>query len=233
MVEASLKRPSPERLIRRARLIAGVETIRIDDGGATLHLLGVCQGLAGEATAVVEALEELQPNVVALALDPELAPQIGELAPSDGLSGEDAAYAEGLSRWGEVMLPPPEFRAAIHVAEQLGAEVVGVDMTEERYLDHYTDTVGVWDLTKRAVRSRWLGVRPIKAGDPSAYCRAFDARLNGGSFQVVERQREGVMADRLAELAQGGTISYVVEVQRLDGVTQALRQRLDRPGEDR
>lgn len=219
-----------ESLIGGTRLRTRVEHRRVRGHGRIIHLLGVCQGLEGEAEAVTGTLEEEQPVVVALALDPELAPRFAELGPAESLGPEDEAYARGLSEWGEVQLPSPEFRAAIRAAEAIDATVVGIDLPEDEYLDAFTDNVGVLALVKRAVRARIMRSFPPSAEDPAAYCRRFDARLNQGVFARLERRREHAMARRVAELPADADPAVVVEIQRVEGLEEALELHLDGKG---
>lgn len=199
-----------------------MERTRLTTGRHPIVLLGVCQGLEGEDQAVRDAIYELDPATVALAVDPELASQVHKLAPSLDLGVEDEAYSRGLSRWGEVALPPPEYPAAIEAAEAIGAGIEGVDLPEEDYLNRFTSRIGVLDLTKRALKVRWLKTRPPKAEDPSAYCRRFDEQVNKGPFGQLEHERERKIADRLLELADEGSVACVIEIPRADGVHRVL-----------
>lgn len=205
------------------RLLGDVEHIRLAADGHRIDLLGACEGLEGEAQRIREALREMDPDTVALGLDPDLAPRVQDLAPGNDLSVEDTAYRLGLGRWGEVTLPPPEYPAAIEVADEIGATVEGVDMPEEEYLNRFTAEIGVLDLAKRALRVRWMKTRPPKAKTPADYCRVFDDRVNKGPFQGIEKAREARIAQRLTELAAEGAVACVLEVQRLDGVARVLQ----------
>jgi hypothetical protein len=203
-----------------------VETTEVATDGTRVRLIGVCQGLAGEARAAVEALEAHDPSVIAVGLGPQMADHVDQLAPGEPLGAEDEAYRRGLSEWGEVSLPAPTYPAVAQAADRIGARVEGVDMAEADYLDRHLDRIGVFELLKRAVRVRWLGWRPPSAESPAAFCRAFDRRVNDGPFGRLQGDRERWMADELAGLAQqDDTVACVLEVERLDGVKQALRAR--------
>lgn len=202
-----------------------METASVPLGSTTVHLIGVCQGLDGEAEAAVEAIERKQPAVVALALGPEMADNVDEIVGAEALGAEDEAYMRGLSEWGSVTLPAPTFPAVVDAAERVDARVEGVDMPEAEYLEHHLDRVGMKALLKRALRVRWLGWRPPDADSPSAYCRAFDAHVNEGPFGRLQHDREESMAANLAAIADEGPIACVLEIERLDGVKRALRAR--------
>lgn len=207
-----------------APVAIAVERTRVP-GPNEIVLLGCCEGLEGEAQAVYEAIADLEPDSVALSLGPQVASHVHELAPEGRLGVEDEAYARGLSRWGEVRLPAPEHWAAIDAAGEVDAEVVGVDIPEGEYLDRYTATIGILDLTRRALRIRWMKTFPPSADDPVVFCRRFDERANKGPFGELEADREQRMAEGVAELAKEGRVVHIVPVPRMDGVASALKTR--------
>jgi hypothetical protein len=209
--------------------MGGVEETTVRVGTSTVRLLGLCQGLEGEAERACRVIGEHQPDVVALALDPELAPRFAELDGGHVLDARDQAYRQGLSEFGEVTLPSPGYRAAIELADEIGADVEGVDLPEPEYMDDYLASVGVLELAKRALQLRWMNVRPPRAEDAAEFCRAFDERLNSGPFGRLQRRREERMAEDLASLAPEASIVHLVEVERLDGVTRALEARVEGP----
>lgn len=192
--------------------------------GLDLHLFGVCQGLEGEAKEVVEAIEALDPGVVALAMGPDTTDALDKLEAAGELGAEDEAYMQGLSEWGSVQLPAPTFPAVAEAGQKIGARVEGVDMPEADYLDLHLDRVSIFELLKRALRTRWLIVRPPRADSPASFCRTFDERVNVGPFARLEEAREQSMADNLATL-DAETAAFVVEVERLAGVTRGLEAR--------
>lgn len=199
-----------------------VQTTRIQVNGERVHLIGICQGLEGEAEEAIEAIEDQTPAVVALALDPGVVERIDELEPARALGAEDEAYMKGLSEWGSVKLPAPTYPAAVEAAGRIDARVEGIDMHEGEYLERHLDRVGVLDMVKRALRVRWLGYRPPRADTPAAFCQAFDQKVNGGPLAGLQRAREQAMAKRLVELASEDVLA-IVEIERLEGVTRALR----------
>lgn len=202
-----------------------MEEARVELGPTTVHLIGVCQGLDGEAEAAVEAIEAEDPAVVALALGPETAEDLDELAAAEALGAEDEAYMRGLSEWGSVTLPAPTFPAVAEAAQRLDARLEGVDMAEAEYMDRHLDRIGIAELLKRALKVRWLGWRPPKAESPDAFCRAFDERLNAGPFGRLQGDRERSMAESLAAIAEEESVACVLAVERLEGVKRALRAR--------
>ena len=192
--------------------------------GDRLELAGICLGLAGEAEAVVDHLAETRPAVLALGVAPELVDELHLLEPDDHLGGEDAAYVRGLSRWGDVALPGPEFPEATARAREMGVRVVGIDLGEIDYLDLYSDTISYGRMLRRSFKLRRLVRRPPRAADPHAFCRAFDRTLNHGPYAQLEQRRERTMAERLGELVAAGPVLAVVEVQRLDGIREELQR---------
>ncbi len=200
-----------------------MERIHVQSLPHSVHLLGACQGLEGEAKLTHEAILEIQPRFVALGLDPYLVDHVDAFEAGSQFSVEDKVYRSGLEEWGSVTLPPPEYAAAIDAADDVGANVEGVDLPEGEYMDRYTDIVSVFDLTRRALRVRWMKTRPPNTTTPAAFCQAFDEQVNQGPYRELEEARERQIADRLETLAHDGSVACVIEIQRLDGVETRLR----------
>ncbi len=199
-----------------------VELQSVRTPGGTIQLLGICEGLEGEAEAVVQALEAYPPDSVALALEPSMIDEVENWESADHLDREDKVYKEGLSEFGSVQLPPLEYAAALQAAEELGASVHGIDLGESTYMAHFTEEVSIWDLFAKTWRLRRLGKKPPKAGSPEAFCIAFDQRLNKGSFGLLEDLREGRIADRTRDLTAQGSVTVILPVPRLSGVARRL-----------
>lgn len=204
-----------------------LQSVRTPDG--TIQLLGICEGLDGEAEAVVRALEANPPASVALALEPSMIDEVQHWERSEHLDREDKVYKQGLSRFGPVVLPPGEYAAALEAAEELGASVHGIDIGESTYMSRFTEEVSIWDLFAKTWRLRRLGKKPPKAGSPEAFCIAFDQRLNKGSFGLLEDLREGQIAERTMELTGQGPVAVVLPIPRLSGVARRLEDPQPRP----
>lgn len=199
-----------------------MQRVPVETEAHRIVLLGSCQGLEGEADRTVEAILDIEPDSVALGLDPHVVEHVEEFEQGSPFSVEDEAYELGLEEWGKVQLPPPEYEAAARAAYRIGASLHGVDLPEPEYMDRYTDTVGVLDLTRRAFRVRWLKTKPPDASSPAAFCEAFDRRVNQGPYRALEELREEEIARRLKEIAKAGSVACVLEVQRVEGVKETL-----------
>ncbi len=204
-----------------------LQSVATPDG--TIQLLGICEGLEGEAEAVVQALEVNPPASVALALEPNMIDEVEHWESAEQLDREDKVYQQGLSEFGPVKLPPVEYAAALQVAEELGASVHGIDIGESTYMAHFTEEVSIWDLFAKTWRLRRLDKKPPKAGSPEAFCIAFDQRLNKGSFGLLENLREGRIADRTRDLTDQGPVTVVLPIPRLSGVARRLEGPQARP----
>jgi len=67
--------------------------------------------------------------------------------------------------------------------------------------------------------------RNFRVSTPQAFALAWDAEVNRtAGFARLQREREGHIAERLRELAQGRSrVLAVIEVERVKGVLAALR----------
>lgn len=198
-----------------------LQSVPTPDG--TIQLLGICEGLEGEAKAVVQALETQPPSSLGLALEPSMIDEVQHWESAEQLDREDKVYKQGLSAFGSVKLPPGEYAAALDAAQALGVSVHGIDIGESTYMDRFTEEVSIWDLFAKTWRLRRLGKKPPKAGSPEAFCIAFDQRLNKGSFGLLEDLREARIAERALELTGQGSVTVVLPIPRLSGVARRLQ----------
>lgn len=195
-----------------------------------LVLLGAAHGLVSEADAVAAALDSTSPEIVLLALSVE---SLTALERHDGadvdeseLPDAEQAYANALSRFGPVGVPPPDLVAALAWARAHDVPVEPVDLSEEEYETAFTANVSGWGLLRYSRRVRRLSKRPPAAATPEALARAWDADLRRvKGIAAVERVREEAIAERALERSAGRSAALVVDVARLDGVASRLRAR--------
>ena len=202
-----------------------MEEIRL--GEATVSLFPAVRGLPSEGDAVRQAIELLRPDIVALSVSPEELETLrtyrgGRLEPD---TAEDEAYVAGLSAWEEPMMPPPCFTVAARTALARNLRLEALDLGEEAYTDAYTKNVTTMELLRQGrLESRLLKKR-FRVSTPQQFAVAWDAEVNRtAGFARLQKEREGFIAARLRELAEGTTrVLAVVEVERVKGVLAALR----------
>lgn len=206
--------------------------VTIPVGASRVHVLAVVHGLLSEADAVEDAFRAAAPDAVALGVAP--AELEGLDAHAQGSAEETdeeetldpaEAYALGLSRYGDIGLPPPDLLAAVALARERGVEPVAVDLDGSQYDEVFAANVGPFALFRYGRLLRKMGKRPPEAPDAVAFARAWDARIRRlRGFGAVEKARERQIASRVEDLAsRHRAVLLVVDVARADGVVAALR----------
>jgi len=202
-----------------------MEEVRL--GEATVSILPVVRGLPSDGDHVAAAIDTMRPDIVALSVSPEELETLrtyrgGNLEPD---TTEDEVYVAGLSAWEEPVMPPPCFTQAVRKAAAGRVRLEGVDMGEEAYTDAYTRHVSTMELILQGRLENRLLKKRFHVGTPQDFAIAWDAEINRTTgFAGLQREREGFIASRLGELAQGtAKVLAVIEVERVKGVLAALR----------
>lgn len=202
-------------------------------GSARVHVLGAVHGLMSETETVEAAFRAAAPDAVALGISP------GELEGLDlhakGGPAEDddpevtidpsESYAIGLSRYGDIGLPPPDLVAAVALARERSLDPVAVDLDGEQYDEVFAASVGPFALFRYGRRVQKMARKPPPAEDAVAFALAWDARIRKlGGFDKVEKARERQIAARVEDLAtRHRSVLVVVDVARAAGVVERLR----------
>lgn len=204
-------------------------------GRAVVHVLGTAHGLVSEVGRVEEAFARLRPDAVGIGVAPAELDALAAHAAGQAPEEDDVAetidpsesYAVGLSRFGEIGLPPPDLLAALGLAREAGVEPVALDLDESQYSDVFAANVGPFALFRYGRRVRRMAKRPPAAGSPREFALAWDRKIRAlRGFDAVERTRERHMAVRLETVSAGAAVVLaVVDVARADGVVDELRRR--------
>lgn len=204
---------------------------KLEMGGSTLFLLPTVKGLSSEVGRVEEGFDEVEPEMLALPLSDDALEDLRLLAGGDKekltVSHFEETYYKHLARFGEVRVPPPNFEAALVMAQERGLPVEAIDMSEEEYTDAYTSNVSTLSWLFEGKRFKKLAKRKFKASTPQEFAVEWDQAVNRlKGFRALERARERHMAGRLAELAKGGKrILAVLEYERYDGVLKLMEKK--------
>ncbi len=196
--------------------------------GAQVRLLGAVKGLVSEGPRVVEAIETLRPDVIALTISPE---ELTALRAFQGEGAEPAnyeeeVYMEGLGRFGDVEKPPPCFVAALEAGEREGIPVVAVDMDDETYTDAYVSRVSTLEIIGASFREKRLRRRRFAAETPEAFALEFDEVVNRpDGFRKLQEDREAHVGHAIERLARDhGSLLVVIDYERTDGVQSRLER---------
>jgi len=204
-----------------------MRTLRV--GGSQVHILPAIKGLVSEAESVRNAFEDMAPNAVAVSVSKE------ELAGLRSVNGEEEyemsdiewCYAQYLSQFGEVRLPPPCYLAAQQLADEKRVPIIPLDMNEELYSAAYCTTVGTLDVLRESFMVK--RIRRIRFDRSSAedFVLDWDSRVNRSrGFRKLQMEREEHMARIITSMSRKyDEILAVVELERAEGLGDRLLKR--------
>lgn len=201
-------------------------------GTARVHVLGAVHGLMSETEVVEAAFRDAAPDAVALGIAPGELEALDHHAKGESFEQDEAvtidpseSYAIGLSRYGDIGLPPPDLVATVALARERGLDPVPVDLDGAQYDEVFAANVGPFALFRYGRRVQKMAKRPPAAADAVAFALAWDARIRKlRGFEAVEKARERQIAARVEDLAtRHRSVLVVVDVARAAGVVERLR----------
>jgi len=202
---------------------------KVERDGCEIQVLGVIKGLRSEVDVVKEAFDGFHPEKLAISLSKEELDGLRSI-PEDfepELTRYEEIYAEGLSRFGDVSLPPPCYVAAVEIADHLSVPVVAVDMDESTYTDLYCAHVGGTSLFRHSTRTWLVKRRRFSDNSPEEFVLAWDRVVNNlDCFRKIEEERARTMAKGI-KVACAGTkrLLAVIEYERVADVRALLHQK--------
>lgn len=206
--------------------LSGRELIEIRD--KNLFFLDVVRGLKQEAERVLRAVNEVQPDILALSISQAEVKALEDYVKIPykvEMSRYEELYARLLSKFGDVYLPPPCYLAGLEAAEKNGLRLVGIDMDDEAYTTAYCAFINGRELFVHSMRLGFLKMRSFKADNPWDFAIQWDKRINNlRGFRQLEKEREKYMAEELRKLAlTGKRIMAILDVERADGVRRLIQ----------
>lgn len=195
-------------------------------GESRVTFLPVIRGPVQEGPRVRQAIEEAQPEAVALTVGRE---ELDTLATYDGgdaepSNWEEELYVAGLQQWGDVRKPPPCFVEAVRTAKERSLQVRALDFNDEDYTDAFTANIGTLDLLWHTRLEKKAREHGFTATTPEEFVLEFDALVNDPEGYVrLEQARERHIAKRVAKLAgKHRALLALVEYERAAGVRALL-----------
>lgn len=195
-------------------------------GDSRVTVLPAIRGLVPEGERVRLAVEEVQPEAVAVTVGRE---ELEALLAYDGSehppgNWEEELYVAGLGQWGAVRKPPPCFVEAVRAAKARGIAVRALDFNDDDYTEAYVAHVTAWDLIFHSRLEKKVRNHRFVSQTAEEFVVEFDAVINDPEGYVrLEQAREQHIAKRIAKLAgKHRSLLAVVEYERAAGVRQRL-----------
>lgn len=142
-----------------------------------LHLFCGIKGLIRDGDRLREELNTLKPERIYISISPEEVEGLRKFLEDPfeiNLGDYEILYGVALSRYGEVMTPPPIFIEPLTYAGREKKEVVGLDFTEEEFSALYTNIVGPSDLIRHSLRKKSMGRKRFPYDSPEEFVIEWD-----------------------------------------------------------
>ncbi|MFW6196815.1 MAG: hypothetical protein ACOC5D_05715 [Thermoplasmatota archaeon] len=210
----------------RERRIVNLYKAEID--GSKIYMMGIVKGLVTEAEKVKNNMKSLDFEVAALPISKEELDGLKEFIEEDDEieiepSKVEKMYAERLSTFGEVSLPPPSYVSLLKFCEEENKRLESLDMDEEHYTMAYCKHVTGTQWLRQAFREKSLSRKKIKAETPKEFALKWDKVINKlKGYQELEVHREEVIAKNIKRISKKGDVFCIVEVERMEGIIDNL-----------
>jgi pheromone shutdown protein TraB len=195
-------------------------------GEARVVLLAAVRGLVQEGERVRRAVEEVNPDAVAITVGRE---DLESLRTYDGAehppsNWEEEMYVAGLEAWGAVRKPPPCFVEAVRAAQERDIPVRALDFNDEDYTEVYVTRIDAMDLLFHTRLEKKIRKHRFTSTTPEDFVVEFDRVVNDPeAYARLEEERERHIARRIAKLAgRHRSLLAVVEHERAAGVRKRL-----------
>lgn len=193
-----------------------------------VYIVDVVKGLNPEVERTIDQLESVSFKVGGLTVSKKELEGLGDMVDGDvDISIEpnrpERIYAEKLSEFGEVSLPPPSFVAFLKYCRENGIELFAIDMDEDHYTMAYCDHVTGTQWILQSIREKRLKKKTFPTDDPRSFVKEWDRTINKlKGFQELEDYREDIIAKNLVRISKKGDSLALIEVERVEGVVNKM-----------
>ncbi|MFW5903845.1 MAG: hypothetical protein ACOCTK_00070 [Candidatus Saliniplasma sp.] len=197
--------------------------------GTRVHLVDVVKGLNSDVEMILDRVNNLDFDVGCLAISDDELKGLRTMVEGDKEinvepNAPERIYAENLSKFGEVSLPPPSYVAFVKYCIEYKIKVIAVDMDEEHYTMAYCDHVSGTQWMLQSLREKRIKRKNFKNKTARDFAIEWDRTINKlKGYQELEKHRENVIAKNLVRVSKKGDSLVLLEVERLDGVTEQMQ----------
>ncbi len=213
----------------RSPSVDRTNVLELPNGNVTV--LGTVKGLVSERKLVQKIFRASRPEVVGLHIGKEeisgLKAVVKGKVENTYLSSYEKVYARELSKYGEVMIPPPSLVEAYEVAKSLDIPVKALDFDETNYATIYTEMIDGVTMIRQSLRLKSINKKKFKAENAEEFVIEWDRLVNRyKGFRKLEAKREAKIAKRIRSLSDKyGDVLAIVEFERMEGIVKILSER--------
>ena len=194
-----------------------------------IFLIGAVRGLISQGELVVEAIRDVQPNIIGMSISTESIQAMAEHLKSNSdlpepANFEEEMYIEGLSEFGEVIRPPPCFSEAWKISEKMSIQIKGLDMDDEHFSTAFCKYINSIEMIRQGRCNKKWARHGYVSKTAQEFVLEWDRVINWlQGYKNLEQAREQWMAKGISKLSEKHEkVLAIVEYERFAGVKGAL-----------
>lgn len=184
-----------------------------NNGTSILGFAGI-KGLVSQGDRVREFLEASTPSRILVSISPEEVEGLRSFLKDPfemNLSDYEIIYGVLLSKYGEVMTPPPIYIEAMNYSDRTGAAIIGIDMDEEHFNDLYQNEISSLHLLRHSLRKKKISRNLSPGEDPYEFVEMWAHQIGKiKGFARVDERRADHMSTIVVEQMSSGIKNTVL-----------------------
>lgn len=206
-----------------------MEIITVRKGEKEMEVALGIKGLVSEGKEVRAALERLEPELILMGISPEEAEGLQAFVNDPfeiEMSDFELIYGTLLLKFGEVETPPPIFTQTVLYARDHNVPIVGIDVDEETFGQHYDQEYSVSQMVGYITKKRKLKKKNFNLETPQDFVMHWKSEIEKTrAMSNMERLREEAIVSNLeSEFLKGDQkrIFAIIEYE----FNQAVRDKI-------
>lgn len=170
-----------------------------------LNIFSGVKGLVSHGNELKEYLEKNRPELLLISISREEVKGLEEFlkAPFEmNLSDYEIIYGVRLSRYGDVMTPPPIYTESIMFSTSTGAEARGIDINQPEFDKLYTESMKTRHLIRHSIRKKRVLNHDFGDTNEYEFAENWIRRINAvKGLASIDRERVRTMEEQILSFA--------------------------------
>jgi len=167
-----------------------------------LLIFGGIKGLVRDGNELKKELLYEKPDVILITISPEEVNGMKDFIKDPfeiSLSDYEIIYGINLSKYGEVMTPPPIYIEATKYSLENNITMIGLDMDENTYQDIYKKYIKTGDLLRHSLRKKKISKIKFENETPEEFVDSWNNIVDLKNFKILNKERLNYIIQKLKE----------------------------------
>ena len=151
------------------------------NNGKHLNLFSGVKGLVSHGNELKEYLQSRKPEIILISISEGEVEGLENFIKSPfemNLSDYEIIYGVRLSKYGEVMTPPPIYTETVLYSMHTGRKIVGIDMPQAEFDELYTNSMKTRHLLRHSIRKKRVLNHDFKDTNEYEFSENWIRRIN-------------------------------------------------------